>query len=195
MAIKLDAKPNIEAPSVDYEFGSIRDRVGATPGTPVSREVYSDFHQAFEKLMSLASITHNGQPDNTTNGYQLVEALRRVSNSKMLENVYGITQAGTSNPTIQLLGTNMLPFSGISATRTGAGAYEVTITGGFAIFGSDGISLQPSSGSPLAGPDDSISCFFQDNKIFIKTFTSGTIPTDGILNNYIFSIRLYTLTV
>lgn len=75
MAIALSTKPNTEAPSSAYPFASIRDASGLTLGTPVSRLVYSDFHQFFEKMMDFAGVTHNGLPDNDTNGYQLHEAL------------------------------------------------------------------------------------------------------------------------
>lgn len=75
MAIKLTDKPNTIAAGGDYPYGDIRDRDGLTPGTPVSREVYSDFHQFFERLMERAGVTHNGLPDNNANGFQLFEAL------------------------------------------------------------------------------------------------------------------------
>ena len=75
MAIKLSNKPNTVAIDAEYPYGDIRNVVGATPGTPVSREVYADFHQFFERLMADTNTTHNNLPDNATNDFQLFEAL------------------------------------------------------------------------------------------------------------------------
>nr|WP_299067191.1 hypothetical protein [uncultured Allomuricauda sp.] len=58
-----------------YPNGRIKDNTGADDGTPVNEFVYGDFHELMAKLMRLAGITYNGQPDNEINGYQLLEAL------------------------------------------------------------------------------------------------------------------------
>jgi len=79
MAIKLTDKTNIIPPDANYEYGNIRNTAGATPGTPVNVQTYADFHQFFERLMDVAGVTHNGLPDNTTNGYQLFEALEKLA--------------------------------------------------------------------------------------------------------------------
>jgi hypothetical protein len=71
----LLSKPNVNAADSDYPYGSIRDRDGATQGTPVTEEVYGDIHQFFEKLMAEAGVTANDLPDNDYNGFQLFEAL------------------------------------------------------------------------------------------------------------------------
>lgn len=78
MARRLRDKPNVVAPDVDYPNGRIRDKAGATPGTPVSELVYGDFHQFFEELMKASGVSFNGLPDNDTNGYQLMEAFRSL---------------------------------------------------------------------------------------------------------------------
>lgn len=75
MARSLASKPQTVAPDATYEYGNIRDTSGSTLGTPVNTLVYGDFHQFFEKLMDYANVTANGLPDNTTNGYQLFDAL------------------------------------------------------------------------------------------------------------------------
>ena len=78
MAIALQDKTNVDAPSVDYPFGKIRD--GEDSGTPVNTEVYGDFHQFFAKLLNEAGITPNGQFDNDDNGFQYVNALKQLIN-------------------------------------------------------------------------------------------------------------------
>jgi hypothetical protein len=88
MAIELTDKPNTEAPSGAYPLGSIRDTAGPVNGTPVSRLVYSDFHQFFGRMMEQAGIAYNGTPDNASNGYQLNQALQKIIDSKSLKYLY-----------------------------------------------------------------------------------------------------------
>jgi len=85
MAIKLTTKPNTLTPDSTYPFGDILDTVGTTPGTPVSRQVYADLHQFFEKLMDFVSITHNDLPDNADNGFQYFEALDMLRRNRSIE--------------------------------------------------------------------------------------------------------------
>lgn len=79
MAVKLTNKLNTIGANSEYPFGSIRDEssAGANDGTPINRNVYSDAHQFFEKLMYENQVTHNNLPDNSVNGYQLYEAIKR----------------------------------------------------------------------------------------------------------------------
>ncbi|KKL54820.1 hypothetical protein LCGC14_2261590 [marine sediment metagenome] len=79
MARILANKPNVQAPGGDYPFGRIKDVVpSVSPGTPVDEEVQGDFHQFFEKLMSLASVAANDLPDNNNDGFQWIEALQKT---------------------------------------------------------------------------------------------------------------------
>jgi hypothetical protein len=76
MAVKLSDKPNVEAPSTEYPFGSIQDKISMVQsGTPVNRLVYNDMHQFFEKLCDYVSKNRNGRPDNGFNGFELFEAM------------------------------------------------------------------------------------------------------------------------
>lgn len=74
---KLSTKPNTVTPGGDYPYGRIKDDTapGAKNGTPISEQVYGDFHQFFDKLMADAGITPNNLPENTANGFQLNQAL------------------------------------------------------------------------------------------------------------------------
>jgi len=78
MAIKLEDKPNVMAPTGDYPYGDIKDNPGDNSGTPVNRLVYADFHQFFAKLMDTAGIVYNNQPDNNSTGFQYFLALIKV---------------------------------------------------------------------------------------------------------------------
>lgn len=70
----LLAADNIDTPSADYPKGRLRNKNGGD-GTTVSEVWMGDFVQFFQKLIGDAGITENGLPDNTTNGFQLVQAV------------------------------------------------------------------------------------------------------------------------
>lgn len=72
--------PNIDnsSPSV-YPNGKIKDNTGSGNGTPVNNYIYSDLHEMKDKLMRLYGLDYNGLPDNETNGFQLVDALRALA--------------------------------------------------------------------------------------------------------------------
>lgn len=78
MAIALEDKTNVDAPSALYPNGNIRDNPGDGTGTPVNKEVYADFHQFFARLLVEAVVTANGQPDNAYTGFQYIEALKTL---------------------------------------------------------------------------------------------------------------------
>lgn len=125
MAIKLTSKPDTIPAGGAYPHGDIRDRAGATPGTPVSRQVYSDFHQFFEQMMSVSGTVHNDLPDNQANGFQLFQAM---------QNLYGVSKSCIllfSNPgpngQVIVKGINFL--TGLNCTKTGTGTYRITATG------------------------------------------------------------------
>lgn len=61
---------------VNYPNGRIKNNSGAGDGTPVNEFIYGDLHEFKDKLMRLASIEHNGLPDNEENSFQSIEALR-----------------------------------------------------------------------------------------------------------------------
>lgn len=73
------------APNVDnsnlgvYPNGRIKDNTGGGNGTPVNEFIYGDLHEMKDKLMRLYGIAYNDLPDNETNGFQLVEALRALA--------------------------------------------------------------------------------------------------------------------
>lgn len=90
---------NIDISNPAYINGRIIDDNGTGNGTPVNEFLYGDKHQFFEKLMDLAGITPNGQPENETNGYQLVDALFAFANKNNLS--HNVLKSG-SNLTLAL---------------------------------------------------------------------------------------------
>lgn len=70
--------PNIIPPSAEYPNGRIKDNDGSNNGTPVNEFIYGDLHETFAKLMRRYAISYNNLPDNETNGFQIVEALRAL---------------------------------------------------------------------------------------------------------------------
>ena len=139
MAIKLSSKPNTIGPGGAYEYGDIRDRDGLTPGTPGSREVYADFHQFFERLMDLGGVEHNDLPDNTANGFQLMNALRRYILGDKVTFILKVNfEGGKSNPTV--LRHYGIGAGFVSMTHQGTlpGRYLITASNPFiSLFGFD----------------------------------------------------------
>jgi len=74
----LQNQTNVNPPTADYPNGQIRDDDGSGNGTPVDEAIYGDANQFLQKLARDAGITPNDLPDNTTNGFQLNEALSRL---------------------------------------------------------------------------------------------------------------------
>ncbi len=79
MRNKLDQSNINNSDPANYPDGRIKNNTGGGNGTPVNEEVYGDIHEMKDKLMRLYNIEHNGLPDNETNGYQFVEALRALA--------------------------------------------------------------------------------------------------------------------
>ena len=66
----------VEAPSTDYIKGRIVDNQ-----TLINEAINGDIVEFFHKMASLASITENELPDNTTNGHQLLQAFKTLVES------------------------------------------------------------------------------------------------------------------
>ena len=92
MARDLAAQTNVDPISVDYPSGRMRNDSGVGDGTPVSEAINGDLIQFFQKAMRDAGITPNDLPDNTTNGWQLNDAVNLAA--KIFDNEYGWTSDG-----------------------------------------------------------------------------------------------------
>lgn len=80
----------------NYPNKRIRNNDGSSNGTPVNEQVYGDIHEYFAKTMREAGIPYNNIPDNTTNEYQLFEAMVQTPS----KNDYVRTAAKTGVDTI-----------------------------------------------------------------------------------------------
>jgi hypothetical protein len=128
--IKLLDKPNVDAATADYPFGSIRDKSNSQGGTPVNTVVYSDMHQFFEKLMNYAGVVPNGLPDNEYSGFQLMEALLKGARPYKATVGY-ISQTGTSAPVLTIIGEDNI--GGLATAYGSPGVYSITKTGAFPV--------------------------------------------------------------
>lgn len=79
MAIKLENKTNVDAPDVTWPYGKTKDDTGSNDGTPLDHATLTDYIQFFAKMADDAGITFNGLPDNATNGWQYLAALKAVT--------------------------------------------------------------------------------------------------------------------
>lgn len=69
---------NTIPPTTDYPFGRIKDDTGVNDGTPIVEENNGDIQETVTGFMQRAKITPNNLPDNVTNGYQIMDAIREV---------------------------------------------------------------------------------------------------------------------
>jgi len=78
MARGIQNYKNVSSPDSDYPNGNIKDNTGGFNGTPFDKNTYSDMHQVFAKILRLTSITPNGLPENEYNGFQYLQAMRKL---------------------------------------------------------------------------------------------------------------------
>lgn len=72
MAHEITELTRSVAPSADYPWGDLKDNPN---GTLANRMMFTDLLQTMQRAMAQAGITPNGLDDNTTNTYQLAQAL------------------------------------------------------------------------------------------------------------------------
>lgn len=63
-----------------FPDSTVLNETETNEGTPVVREIYGDVLTNLYRLLRLTGVVANGTEDNTTNGYQLVEALSKFPN-------------------------------------------------------------------------------------------------------------------
>jgi hypothetical protein len=86
----LNGNPNVDNSDLtNYPDGRIKNNDGSGNGTGVNEQTNGDIHQTISKLMRLYGITPNGLPDNVTNGYQIIEAVKALASKN--DSIYAIT--------------------------------------------------------------------------------------------------------
>lgn len=188
--IKLEDKSNVNAPSVPYPYGSLRNNPGDNTGTPVNVNLVGDVMQLMEKIMAESGITPNGLPDNEANGWQLYEALKLVGYLGKGYKAYiaNLTQTGSSAPTVTPIVNEI---GAIIWTRSGVGEYVGTLAGAFPVGKIICFVQQSSNGFPRGfincGP-------FGTNVINLRTFDTSGVAADGLfgtINTSSLEIRVY----
>lgn len=87
-------QPNVDKSDLTaYPSGRIKNNSGVGDGTGVNEATKGDLHQMIEKLMRLYAITPNDLPDNETNGFQLIDALRGLASKN--DFIYPLSTNGT----------------------------------------------------------------------------------------------------
>jgi Tfp pilus tip-associated adhesin PilY1 len=186
MAIKLTDKPNTIPPDSDYPYGDIRDRNGLIPGTPVSREVYADFHQFFERIMAMTNTAHNGLPENNVNGYQYPQAVFEFCNPFVMYNVR-LTQSGTSAPTATF---NFVSTGSVSWSYVSTGVYRITLNT------DHGNKFECSIGDLVGGNDFAkvyriSNTVFEVTTVFFDDGIPGFVPSNNLLSNTPLIIKIW----
>jgi len=92
---RFDLNPNIDNSNIPhYPNGRLQDDTGSGNGTAVNERVYGDIVQFFLKLVRLSKITVNNQPDNESNGFQLIEALHSFATKNSI--VHDVLLSGSN---------------------------------------------------------------------------------------------------
>ncbi len=95
MGRRLATKQNVDAPSLTYTFGRIRNNPGNNSGTPFDESLYGDIQQFMEKMFDASGLVANNLPDNDTNGYQFFQALQNnIYKYKSIISTLGTTSLG-----------------------------------------------------------------------------------------------------
>jgi hypothetical protein len=96
MARKItDYNGTVVAVGGAYPYGDVKDNPS---GTIIDRKSNADLQQFFQKLADSAGITLNSLADNSTNGFQLTEALSKVIGNHAAQIVISMI-GGTYDPT------------------------------------------------------------------------------------------------
>jgi len=134
-------QPNVsKSDLVNYPSGRIKDNTGVGEGTGVNEATKGDLHQMLEKLMRLYAIIPNDLPDNETNGFQLIDALRGLASKN--DFIYPLSTNGTIL-SVDIKFSQMLDneyivclaaFNKAAETQIkgiGAGTFTITYSGNF----------------------------------------------------------------
>ena len=81
----LTAADNTDAATGDYPYRKARDTVGPTEGTKLWERIFADMIHGIQKLIRLVGITPNDLPDNESNGYQILDALELLGQSRVFQ--------------------------------------------------------------------------------------------------------------
>jgi len=178
----LQNKTNVDAPTTAYPFGNSKDDTGSNNGTPVDRERFNDWDQLFEKVFNESGLTANGNDDNETNGFQLFNAFRKMFRPYRVYTGL-ISQTGTNDPTITILGLNDV--GTIVWTRNAVGQYNGTLVGSF--------EADKTYYEITTGLSNGIEAFLRrvdDDNLILDTRIGGS-ALDGALSNTPIEIRVY----
>jgi len=74
---KTEDLPNSVPASSDLPYGGIQDEATGITGTPVIEATYSDFIQSLWQFFRVTGEVPNGLSENTSNGFQLFDAMER----------------------------------------------------------------------------------------------------------------------
>jgi hypothetical protein len=191
MARSITQLQNTIPPGPNYQYGDIRDRAGATSGTPVDREGFADQFQFWNRLMDVVDIPFNGLPDNDApfplgDGRQFSEAVAKYVDNNYRELILKLSQTGTSNPgyvqvknnILDPLGNPMIPVP----VRTNPGLYYLEFD---PVIGKD-YMLIVSQGTLSDTTNDIVMTakLAEGDLIRINTTLSG-LASDGVLDHVI----------
>ena len=99
-----------------FPDGQLKNKTDSAPGTPVVRQVYGDILVNMYALLREAGLVPNNLEDNETNGYQLLEALKKLAN--LLNDVEQVLSVSGSNISVGI-NLDALPDKYVLVARAG----------------------------------------------------------------------------
>jgi hypothetical protein len=185
MARSLASKTNVTAPGGDYPYGRVKDEssAGAFDGTPVNEVLVGDAMQFFDRLLAEGFVTANGNPENSSDGFQYLEALKNVVKLQPPYFAYRtkLTQSSTSAP-VNTDATNSSYDASVTWARSSTGIYTCT-------FG----QLPPSADvsvfvGSVNGSTQLIYATWSSPVLTLRTYVSGSL-SDGVLTSTSLEVR------
>ncbi len=157
-----------------FPEGQIKNETETEQGTPVVREIYGDLLVNVYAILKDAGITPNQQEDSEVNGYQLLQALKKLTNSlNDIEQVISLSGTNWDIP----LNIDKLPNKYVLFARM-ADAYDPAVN--YTVSGTGNNSFTLSSPTGFKASDEVVMVLDQSGvRVYAISAISGT-STSGV---------------
>ena len=189
---RLVNKQNTDSISVDYPYGSMRDRSAGIQGSEMNTEFHSDYVQFFEKMFAESGLTANGLPDNATNGFQIWNAFRGLTRPYKIYSAVFKYQPTPNRIVVETVLQDEMNLGSIVLSEQSSGVYSLDIG---ALY-SSGFNKNVVLNNRLSYNNKAIRAFFDYNApndylLTIETSVLGSNPTTEITGSFFLEFRVY----
>lgn len=175
--------PNIakETDLVKFPDSTIVNETSSQEGTPVVREIYGDFVTNFYAFLRDRKITANDIEDNETNGYQIIQALKRNISAVDLE----LSMDRDVNGWFLNIDFSFIDAKTVLIARTSKGLYDPqsgsagSILSNFTIRGTDGVIFNQFSSTGFNAGDE-VAIILNGNNTRIISLSKSDFLSSGL---------------